>query len=338
LTLLAAAVAVAVASASDLQRLGEKLFFDTRLSGDGTVSCASCHQPDRAFTDGLRVARGVGRREGTRNTPTLLDVGLQKTFFWDGRRATLEGQAGDPFVNPNEHGLANHDALVSRVRADDAYRGPFAAAFGARDSDIPVTLRRIETALAAYVRSLAAGETRFDRYAFLREAAALDRREIRGLQLFQGRANCSSCHLITQKSAPLTDGAFHATLLREDIAARLDQLTMLIARAGPEERAQLVSSRADVAELGRFAVTLDPTDIGKFRTPSLRNVAMTGPYFHDGSVTDLSDAVIREAYARGDAGTPRLILTPAEVADLVAFLQALTSASQLHAAKQLPVR
>src|SRR5882724_2916740 len=126
-------VASALTAASDQEQLGARLFSDARLSADGTISCASCHQPARAFTDGLRVARGIEGREGARNTPSLLDIRLQNAFFWDGRRTTLESQAGDPFVNPNEHGLADHEALVAKVRADTAYETQFTAAFGAGD-------------------------------------------------------------------------------------------------------------------------------------------------------------------------------------------------------------
>lgn len=304
--------------------LGSALFDDRRLSADGEVSCATCHQADRAFADGRAVAQGVGQRAGTRNTPTLINSAYLTSLFWDGRRASLEEQAADPLVNPVEHGLGSHDEVLATVRADAAYAAGFRASFGVAPESIG--LEHVVTALAAFQRTLVAGDSPFDRYRYGGDPTALSAAQVRGLGLFAGRAQCASCHTIEQEHALLTDNEFHTIGIgQERVQPRLADRTKRLVRLSPVERDRSITSDPEVASLGRFAVTLKPVDVGRFRTPSLRNVALTAPYMHDGSVPTLAEAVEREVYYRGlEAGRP-LVLTPQEKEDLVAFLEALTS-------------
>lgn len=307
-------------------QLGQKLFFDKRLSRDGSVSCASCHQPEKAFSDGLVVAKGISGHLGTRNTPNLLNTAFNQTQFWDGRRPTLESQALDPFVNPQEHGLANHQALIDILRSDPEYLSAFQAIFQVEPNMIEA--KHIGQAIASFERTLVSGDSPFDRYFFKGDQSALSRSAENGLQLFQGRARCATCHTIEKTSALFTDNQFHSLNIGiRRIEPRLSEITMRLARL-KESGANLdqaLLSDSDIAELGRFAVTFKPSDIGKFRTPSLRNVARTAPYMHDGSVGSLEDAVDLELYYRSaEAGRP-LILTPLEKSDLVEFLKSLNS-------------
>jgi cytochrome c peroxidase len=304
--------------------LGRALFEDERLSADGKVSCSTCHQPDRAFTDGRTVAQGIRQRVGTRNTPTLLNSAYLTSLFWDGRRKSLEEQAADPLVNPVEHALGNHDELLATVRADAAYAAGFRAAFGIGPESIGI--EHVVKALAAFERTLVAGDSPLDRYRYGGDPSALSPAQLRGLGLFTGRARCATCHTLGSENALLTDEEFHTIGIGQArVQPRLADRTTRLVRLSPAERGQSILSDPEVAELGRFAVTLKPGDIGLFRTPTLRNVALTAPYMHDGSVPTLAEAVERELYYRGlEAGRP-LVLTPQEKSDLVAFLQALTS-------------
>lgn len=304
--------------------LGRALFDDRRLSADGQVSCATCHQADRAFTDGRTLAQGVAQRVGTRNTPTLINSAYFTSLFWDGRRQSLEEQAADPLVNPAEHGLGNHDEVLATVRADAKYAAGFRAAFGVSPESIGID--HVVKALAAFERTLVAGDSPFDRYRYGGDPAALSDAEVRGLELFEGRARCTACHTLGKEYALLTDHEFHTIGIgQERVQPRLADRTTRLVRLSPAERDRSITSDPEVSELGRFAVTLKPGDIGRFRTPTLRNVALTAPYMHDGSVPTLAEAVEREVYYRGlEAGRP-LVLTPREKADLVAFLEALTS-------------
>lgn len=304
--------------------LGRALFEDRRLSADGHVSCSTCHLPERAFTDGRTVAQGVEQRAGTRNSPTLVNSAYLTSLFWDGRRRSLEEQAADPLVNPVEHGLRSHDELLATVRADASYAAGFRAAFGVGPEAIGV--EHVVKALAAFERTLVAGGSPFDRYRYGGDASALSDAQLRGLILFAGRARCTTCHTLGEKHALLTDQEFHTIGIgQERLQPRLADRTMRLVRLSPAERDQSILTDPEVADLGRFAVTLKPVDIGRFRTPTLRNVALTAPYMHDGSVPTLAEAVEREVYYRGlEAGRP-LVLTPQEKADLVAFLEALTS-------------
>ena len=306
--------------------LGKKLFFDKRLSHDGTMSCASCHQPERSFSDGLALAKGIGQRPGTRNTPSLLNVAFNQSQFWDGRRPDLESQALDPFVNPREHGLHDETALIDILRRDGEYLAEFHNAFtGSRN---PISIVNVARALASFERTLLAGNSAFDRYAFKGEKAALSPAAERGLALFQEGARCASCHTIEKTHALFSDNQFHSLSVGlRRLSPVLARITTRLVRAkeGGASLDQTVLGDEDIAELGRFAVTFNPADIAKFRTPSLRNVAETAPCIHDGSVATLEEAVELELYYRNTQAARPLVLTPRERADLVEFLKSLSS-------------
>jgi len=303
--------------------LGRRLFFDARLSADGKISCASCHQPDKAFSDGKRVAEGLDGRRGARNTPSLLNAAFANSQFWDGRRNSLEEQALDPLLNPAEHGLANEAQLLAILNADQAYRQAFAAAFD--NSGNAITATRVSMAIASFVRTLVAADTPFDRYHFGGDKSAMTPSAINGLQVFRGRAQCATCHLIEERHALFTDHQFHTLAVGFDrVNSQLPQLIeRTTRRRGTLDDA--IFSDPELAELGRFLVTGKPADIGKFKTPSLRNVALTPPYMHDGSVPTLQAAVEREIYYRGLEANRPLVLTMQQKEDLVEFLKALTS-------------
>ena len=310
------------AGADALVQLGRMMFFDRGLSRDGTISCASCHQPDKAFTDGKPRAEGIGGQRGTRNTPSLRLAAFAAAQFWDGRRPTLEAQVLDPFLNPREHGLQDVGEVLRQMRARTEYGLWFQRALAI--SPHTATPDDIARALGAYVHSLKLTDTPLDRYLFRGDQSALTGAERRGLAVFRGQAGCSGCHLIGDREAPLTDGKFHSVAIGlERIAPILPQLTRQVAATPRAELTALVSSDPDVAALGRFVVTLTPADIGRFKTPSLRNVASTAPYMHDGSVASLEEAVERELYYRGrERGRP-VVMSLAETADLLAFLKGL---------------
>ncbi|WP_458365913.1 cytochrome-c peroxidase [Burkholderia pseudomallei] len=305
--------------------LGQQLFNDHTLSADGAVRCASCHIPEKAYADGRTVAVGAYGRIGTRNTPSLLSVELAKegAFFWDGRRAALEQAVLDPLTNPVEMGLHDQAELMQRVAQNPAYRIAFAHAFP-DDRGLPSSIE-IGTALAAYVRSLHPSDSAFDRYLH-GDRTALNPRAQLGLALFQGKAGCTECHRLEGSSPVLTDHGYHRTGVGLDgITANLPMLTEGVIARSLQGSAigDRVATHADEAQLGRFNVTQDPADIGLFRTPSLRGVAHTAPYMHDGSVPTLEDAIDREVYYRSlQAGRP-LNLSVEERLDLAEFLRSL---------------
>ena len=195
---------------------------------------------------------------------------------------------------------------------------------------MPVSIRGVTLALAAYERSLVAVDSPFDRYQFAHEPKAMSPAAVRGLELFRGRAQCASCHLIGDTSASFTDGQFHSSPLplparaSQELGILAQKVSALREKGHLDALSNIIGTDREVAALGRFVVTLDPKDIGKFKTPSLRNVAETGPYMHDGSVTSLAQTVDLELYSRSEQLYP-LSLTEDERADLLEFLRALTS-------------
>jgi cytochrome c peroxidase len=311
----------AVTPKQGLIDLGRAIFFDKRLSANRQVSCASCHQPDRAFADGLAVSTGIGGKSGTRNAPSLLGVAQQNTFFWDGRRNSLAEQVLDPFVNPVEHGFRSHAELIEVLNKDANYVAQFRHAFA--DQSSKIDHRAIADALVAYLTSLSATESSFERYQYKNEKSALTPLQAQGLSLFN-QAGCASCHLIEKSSAPLADGKFHSVGVGLDrILGKLPALSMKVKTGDARAIDHAIVNDAELAEMGRFLVTGDPKDIGKFKTPSLRNAALTAPYMHDGSVGTLEEAVDRELYYRAlEVGKPTT-LTAQEKLALLAFLRSL---------------
>ena len=306
--------------------LGRQLFNDPHLSADGSIRCASCHIPEKGYTDGRRVAVGVFGKEGTRNTPSLaaLTASQDDTFFWDGRRDALDQAVLDPLTNPVEMGLRDQADMLHRVVSNSAYREEFARAFS--NADTNVTSQEVATALANYVRSLKQPESAYDRFALHGDTSALSPRAQLGLAIFKSKGHCADCHLLQGDPPMLTDHNFHRTGVGLDaISQNLPELTQgVITRSLQGANiGNRVATHADEAQLGRFNATQNPADIGLFRTPSLRGVASTAPYMHDGSIATLDDAIDREVYYRSLQSGHPLQLTIEERAELKAFLQSL---------------
>jgi cytochrome c peroxidase len=281
--------------------LGRKLFYDVRLSKDNSIACASCHNPTLGFTDGLGISRGVGGMTGVRNAPTVVNAAYLPLQFWDGRAVSLEEQAASPIADPVEMNQT-HEVSVSKLSGDPAYKALFAKAFGSS----AVTLARVENALASFERTILSGNSAFDRYEFGGDRKAMTPSQIRGLALFKDprKGNCAACHTIDTKYALFTDGKFHNI-------------------------GEGVGDDGNFKDIGRYHQTKVAADQGAFKTPTLRNIANTGPYMHDGSLKTLKEVV--DFYAGGGNSNPyldkeiRVIqLSGQERADLVEFLKALT--------------
>ena len=307
---------------SALVALGRTMFSDPRLSRDGTVACINCHDPARAFTDARPTSVGLGGAAGTRNAPSLINVEYSTRLLWDGRRATLEAQAGAPFVNSREHGFTDDSELVRSIIALDDYRAAVDAAIGRSRQ---LTPSDIERALAAFMRTLTVGDSPFDRYFYAGDKSALSERARRGLELFRGAAGCAQCHTIGDDSALFTDGDYHGVAIGTARVSDLSGTTRRAVSLHPDRIDEAIALDPDIAALGRFVITRDARDIGKYRTPSLRNVGMTAPYMHDGSVDTLARAVDMELYYRGTRQGRPPVLTVTQREDLVSFLESLTS-------------
>lgn len=312
--------------ATALVKLGQRIFHDASLSADGTISCASCHQPDHAFSDGRRVAIGIRQQPGTRNTPSLLTVGRSPSpaYFWDGRRPALEAAVMDPFTNPVEMGLADQVPLLSRLHADKAYQPLIDGAFAGHAQAMGTA--QIAKALSAYIRSLDKGDSAYDRFATGRDKQALSAQAQRGLALFEGKARCAECHVTTGSPAALSDHGYHRTGIgMNSVERELPRLTMDVIQRSLDDQAlgNRVATHEDESQLGRFNVTRRVEDIGLFRTPSLRGVSHTAPYMHDGSVATLPDALEMEIYYRGLTSGRPIGLTAEEKADLLELLKQL---------------
>jgi cytochrome c peroxidase len=309
--------------------LGRELFFDKRLSADGSISCAGCHSPERAFTDGKPVAEGIGGRRGTRNSPTLLNAMFNTGQFWDGRAESLEAQARLPLVNPDEMGSQTVEHLVARLRGEAGYARRFERVFGGA-----ITMDAVAKAIAAYERTLVAGNSPFDRYQ-AGDSNALSSAARSGMILFRGKARCNVCHTINQGFGAypfLSDGNYRNTGVAANVSGFAAASRRAMQVAGDFKPASLVElgKQPDSQLLGRFLVTGNMLDIGAFRTPSLRNVELTAPYFHDGSVATLADVV--KFYVKGgsenafrDWQLEPVDLSEDEQRDLIEFLKALTS-------------
>lgn len=271
--------------------LGERLFADARLSANGRVSCASCHDPRLGYADGEPLGEGVSGQRLRRHTPTLWNLAWSRTLFWDGRAGSLEEQIRFPIEHPDEMGNAMAE-VVRRLGDIEAYRAAFAHAFPTEPSITPQTIAK---AIATYVRTLISPPTRFDRW-LAGERKALSAEEIRGFRLFSGKARCIACHT----GNAFSDYSFHDIGLPSD-------------------------------DLGRGAVIAVPRVNHAFKTPSLRELAWSAPYMHDGSKATLEDViehysgnVVRRSTLSKDLDA-NLRLTNAEKAEVVAFLLTLSS-------------
>ena len=304
--------------------LGRKLYFDKRLSADDTVSCATCHDPKFAFADGKALAEGIKGKKGARNSPTALNAAFYDFQFWDGRAETLEEQARQPLINPVEMGMKDHDELVKKLQGIKEYSESFEKVFGTRE----FTIDQIVRAVASFERTLVTFNSPFDR-SIAGDKDAISESAKRGWKLFNEKARCNNCHGFVESYPFFTDNKFHNV----GVGAKN------IGNKGFEELAKRAETEKDIArlahekgasELGRFLVTRERKDIGAFKTPGLREIALTAPYMHDGSETTL-EAVI-DFYNKGgeqnrflDGGIRPLDLSKEEIRDLVEFLKTLTS-------------
>ncbi len=309
--------------------LGRKLYFDTRLSTDGTVACVTCHNPRTGFADqrgGAPTSAGVGGALGARNAPTVLNAAFLVDQFWDGRAQGLEEQAVQPLQNPIEHGFADAASVVKHIQGLKDYPPAFRTAFG----DARITLERIGQAIAAFERTLVSLDAPIDRF-LAGDRAAISESAARGWELFNGKARCNNCHGHVDVLPLFTDELYHNLGVGaenfdfEGVARRVRAAVQ--AGASLDE---LALADAEATELGRFIVTFELKDLGAFKTPPLRNVALTAPYMHDGSEATLED--VMAFYNRGgnqnpflDGGMAKLELTAQEEQDLVALMHAFTS-------------
>jgi cytochrome c peroxidase len=278
--------------------LGKFLYFDKRLSSDGTVACASCHVPARCFTDGDATSVGIGGQRGGRSAPTVINRAYSTLQFWDGRASTLEEQAKGPVANPIEMTSDKtpelaHRHAVERLKAVPGYVERFRKVFGTAD----FTMDHVAQAIATFERTVLSGNSPFDRYQNGDENA-LSPAQKRGMDVFLKKAACDSCHL----GFNFTDGSY------ENIGIGMDQPN---------------------PDLGRYLVTHREEEKGAFKTPTLREIALTAPYMHDGSLATL-EAVV-EHYDKGGIKNPQLNqrikplhLTAQEKSDLIAFLKSLS--------------
>lgn len=283
--------------------LGKQLYFDKRLSADGSVSCATCHAPDKGFSDGRPTSRGIKGQVGGRNAPVTINRLFSKEQFWDGRADSLEDQALGPVQNPIEMGNTL-DGMLATLNKIPGYRDQFRKVFGT-----DATKEGVAKAIAAFERTLLCGNSAFDKFE-AGDKTALSASAQRGLSLFRGKAECAKCHA----GFNFTDEGYHNVGVGTD-------------KPKPD--------------LGRSKVTKADANKGAFKTPTLRNIAASAPYFHDGSAKTLEEVI--EYYVRGGIKNPHLSadvkplnLTAQEKADLVAFLKSLSCPELKVAAPALP--
>ena len=307
-------------------RLGDMIFDEKRLSADNSVACNTCHSPRNGFTTHTETSRGVGDQLGKRNAPSILNAMFYKSMFWDGRAATLEEQSTLPILNPVEMGQKDPKDVVAKLAAIPEFVEAFQKVFGR-----PPNWEDMSKALGAFERTRLFTEAPFDRFLHGDEKA-FNASQRRGWALFTGKARCGSCHTYDPALPLFGDNRFHnigVGTRKEDFNQLAKRATESAAASNKAEIDKL-ALETDYSELGRFLVTQKKEDVGAFRTPFLRDVLLTGPYMHDGSLETLWDVV--EFFNKGgernaslDAEMKPLGLTASEVDDLVNFLGALTS-------------
>jgi cytochrome c peroxidase len=311
--------------------LGRKLFFDRRLAFNNTNSCAMCHIEQQGLTSNQSATSiGMEGRSLSRNAPALYNVAYQKTLFHDGRESDLSQQAWAPLLSPLEMANPSIGHVVDKILSLDDYSGLFEAAFdGKRPS-----METIGGALASYQRTLLSGNSRFDQWYYGKDASALTADEAHGFDVFMNKGRCAACHTVGETSALFTDHKFYVTGIgyRNAIGGG-DQISNVELAPGVfikmKHKDMETFSAPRINDIGRFAITLKEEDRWSYKTPSLRNVELTYPYMHDGSLSTLEDVV--EFYDKGGLphdGAPvleSLHLSDKEKSDLVAFLKTLTS-------------
>lgn len=289
--------------------LGKLLFFDVRLSENNTVSCATCHAPDKGFADSRPLFRGIHNQKGGRNSPTVINRAFSEDQFWDGRAPSLEEQAKVPITSPTEMGMPSSDAVVAKLKKIKGYRKLFRKVFG---DDI--NFDDLVKAIAAFERTVISGGSNLDRYN-MGDDSALGESETRGLQLFRGKARCNQCHA----GFNFTDEVFHNIGVGMEPTPKID--------------------------LGRFSVTKKSVHIAAFKTPTLRDITKTAPYMHDGRFDTLEQVI--DFYNDGGVPNPfldreifKLNLNKREKRDIIAFLRALdgTGWTDIKPPTKIPVR
>jgi cytochrome c peroxidase len=332
--------------------LGRKLYFDTRLSKDNTVSCATCHDVTRGFTDQRPTSEGIGAQLGRRNAPTTMNAVLLQTLFWDGRSPSLDHQARQPIINPVEMGMPDGAAAVRAIAGDPEYPKLFQAAYRRN-----VNYEDIGRAIGAFERTLVFLDSPFRRY-LAGDAAAISPQAKEGWRLFNEEARCVTCHHMSVANPFGSDNRFHniGVAAHEENFEVLARQGFAALRADPtEQQLDKMALATDLSALGRFMVSRQRSDIGSFRTPTLLNIGVTAPYMHDGTLATLWD--VMDHYNKGgeanpylDGGMEPLALGETEIDAVVAFLFALTdtrlaadndremAAQRTQAAKARPFR
>jgi cytochrome c peroxidase len=315
---------------ADKVQLGRKLFFDRRLSANNTVSCAMCHIAEQGFSQNeLRLPVGIEGKSVRRNAPTIYNTAYVERLFHDGREISLENQVWAPLLAKNEMGNVSIGVVIERLKNLDDYAERFMKAFGRGPN-----MQTIGMALASYERLLVSADSPFDRWYFGKDELAVDESAKRGFEVFRGKGRCIVCHTVSQDHALFTDGRFHNTGIGYFATMKPAETEFDVFLApGQSERVKSDLAQTTGSEkfrdLGRYEVTGLPEDRWRYRTPTLRNVALTAPYMHDGSLATLRDVLL--FYDRGgvhnealDPLIQRLGLSNVDIEDLLAFLQSLT--------------
>ncbi|GAA0405553.1 hypothetical protein GCM10009133_12720 [Cocleimonas flava] len=314
--------------------LGRRLFFDRRLSFNDTFSCAICHIPEQGFANNeLAMAIGIEGRSHRRNSPTLYNVAYNTSLFHDGREQTLEQQIWGPLLAHNEMSNPSIGHVINKIKQMPDYKGLFEKAFDGGG----VNMRNLGRALADYQRTLVSADSSFDRWYFGKQEGALSKKAQRGFQIFTGKGRCSSCHTISEDHALFTDNKLHNTGIGYNEAMGIKPVTERVVLA-PGVFVEVDSAILDsvgekkAADTGLYEITQNPDDRWKYKTPSLRNISLTAPYMHNGSLQTLYDVV--SFYNKGGVKNKLLdpLITPLglseqEQSDLVSFLKALTGSN-----------
>ncbi len=321
--------------------LGRKLFMDRRLSHNNTMSCAMCHVPEQGFTaNELSTGLGMEGRSLRRNAPTVLNVAFVRQLFHDGREFSLEQQAWGPLLTSNEMGNPSIGYVIEKIRLMPDYKNLFEVAFDGKGP----SMQNIGAAIASYERSLVAANSRFDRWRYGHQSEALNDAEQAGFKIFTGKARCVSCHSIGDEFALFSDGGFHntgigwaRTMGQGNIIHKIQLAPGVIVEVA--DSALMSTSEPLQADIGRYEITHDENDRWAYRTPSLRNIALTAPYMHDGSLATLEEVLA--FYLRGgiDNSNKDVLLTPLsltvqEQSELLAFLRSLTGSNVTALSKQ----
>jgi len=307
--------------------LGRKLYFEPKLSADGTVSCATCHDVTRGFTDQQPTSEGIDGQFGGRNSPTTMNITLLHTMFWDGRSPSVDHQAMQPIINPIEMGMEEDEAvIIAGIKDDPQYQKMFQEAYHRE-----INFQDVGRAIATFERTLNFLDSPFRRY-ISGDKNAISPDAAEGWKLFNREGRCTACHTISPSNPLGTDNKFHnigISATHQDFPRLASEAVQILKQDSSDKALDELALASEYGELGRFTVTHNPNDIGAFRTPMLLNVGITGPYMHDGSLKTLWDVV--DHYNGGgepnlflDGGIEPLNLTDRQVDQLVAFLFTLT--------------